>query len=98
MILPTKRIPADRALLALGADVLLILSRPKTVSKVWEETKQRRAERKSTNPVPFDWLCSRCLTSLEFGRSIFEMDACEGLRVDPQNLQHSKELQGDPLP
>jgi hypothetical protein len=55
LILPTKRLPADRALLAIGAEVLLMLSRPQTVSKLWEETKRHRTARKASSPLPFDW-------------------------------------------
>jgi len=38
MILPSKHVSQDRALLSVGARVLLCLSRPKTVSALWEET------------------------------------------------------------
>ena len=55
MILPTKRLPQDRALLAIGADVLLILARPQTVSKLWDEVKQNRQDRRFSTRLPFDW-------------------------------------------
>ena len=55
MILPTKRLPEDRALLAIGADILLIAARPKTVSRLWDEIKQLRASRNIAAPLPFDW-------------------------------------------
>jgi hypothetical protein len=62
LILPTKRIPEDRALLAVGADVLTMLSRPQTVSRLWDQLKRRRIERKTVTPLPFDWfLLSLCL-------------------------------------
>ncbi len=62
MILPTKRLPQDRALIAIGADVLVLLSRPQTVSKLWEDIKSRRLARKTSTPLPFDWF----LLSLDF--------------------------------
>jgi hypothetical protein len=37
MILPSKHISQDRALLSVGARILLKLSQPKTVSALWEE-------------------------------------------------------------
>jgi len=37
MILPTKHLSQDRALLTVGARLLARLSRPKTVSALWEE-------------------------------------------------------------
>lgn len=55
MILPTKRLPQDRALLAIGADALLLLRQPQTVSKLWEDMKRRRGARKDATPLPFDW-------------------------------------------
>jgi hypothetical protein len=55
VILPTKRLPQDRALLAIGADVLLSLSQPQTVSKLWDEIKLNRLERRFSSQLPFDW-------------------------------------------
>jgi hypothetical protein len=55
MILPTKRLPQDRALLAVGADVLTMLARPQTVSKLWNEFKMKRSEKVLSTPLPFDW-------------------------------------------
>jgi len=37
MILPTKHLSRDRALLTVGARLLQRLSQPKTVSALWEE-------------------------------------------------------------
>jgi hypothetical protein len=37
MILPSKHLPQDRALLTVGAHVLTFLARPMTVSALWEE-------------------------------------------------------------
>ena len=36
MILPSKHIPQEKALLTIGAKLLKKLDRPKTVSAVWE--------------------------------------------------------------
>lgn len=55
MILPTKRIPEDRALLAVGADILGIVEQPQTVSKVWDELRKLRAVRPNSSPLTFDW-------------------------------------------
>lgn len=40
MILPTKHIDGDRCLLGVGALILTILRRPKTVSALWEAVKR----------------------------------------------------------
>lgn len=37
MILPTKGIAPRQALLTVGAEVLRLLTEPKTVSRVWDE-------------------------------------------------------------
>lgn len=37
MILPSKHLPQDRALLSVGATILQHLSHPVTVSALWEE-------------------------------------------------------------
>ena len=55
MILPTKRLSEDRALLTIGADILRILEEPKTVSRTWTELNRVRAKRVNSTPVTFDW-------------------------------------------
>jgi hypothetical protein len=55
MILPTKRVPQDRALIAIGAQILAHLDEPKTVSRLWEEFKQIRGRSSAYSPVSFDW-------------------------------------------
>ncbi len=39
MILPTKRLSIESSLLGVGADVLRLLTHPKTVSRIWDELK-----------------------------------------------------------
>ncbi len=55
MILPTKRLGQDRALLTVGGEILGLLDEPKTVSRVWEEFKRQRGTPPDTAPVTFDW-------------------------------------------
>lgn len=52
MILPTKGIAPDRALISVGARVLQLLSEPKTVSRMWDEF--RKAE-PPVSGISFDW-------------------------------------------
>lgn len=52
MILPTKGIDSDRALLSVGAQVLRLLDEPKTVSLLWDEL---REERCGDSRLTFDW-------------------------------------------
>jgi hypothetical protein len=74
MILPTKRLPQDRALLAIGADILLLLSRPETVSKLWEGIKKRRSDRGVSGAIPFDWF----LLGISFLYAIRAIDFRDG--------------------
>jgi hypothetical protein len=55
MILPTKRIHQDRALLAVGAAVLRRLDEPKTVSRLWDEVERSYRSRASSPTLTYDW-------------------------------------------
>lgn len=52
MILPTKGIRSDRALVTQGAAILRLLDEAKTVSRLWEEYRRTRDGSKG---VTFDW-------------------------------------------
>lgn len=56
MILPSKHLPQDRALLTIGARVLTFLAHPKTVSALWEELNRHDAS-VTTKPrrISYDW-------------------------------------------
>ena len=53
MILPTKHLPIDRSMVAIGADILRLLDKPKSVSKLWVEFQDLNAEK--DRPLTFDW-------------------------------------------
>lgn len=55
MILPTKHIRPDRALLAVGADLLGCLREPMTVSRLWDEIRTSRSGRAVSAPINYDW-------------------------------------------
>jgi hypothetical protein len=55
VILPTKYLPNDRALLSVGAEILAQLEEPRTVSELWECVRGARAERIAATPLSFDW-------------------------------------------
>ena len=48
MILPSKHISQEKALLTVGAELLRHLDRPKTVSALWEDMRH-------SVPVSYDW-------------------------------------------
>lgn len=55
MILPTKHIRPDRALLAVGGELLGHLREPMTVSRLWDELRSRRGERGEPAALNYDW-------------------------------------------
>jgi len=56
MILPSKHLPQDRALLTVGAHVLTFLAHPKTVSALWEELNRNDVGLAATpRRVTYDW-------------------------------------------
>ena len=54
MILPTKGISEERALLVVGAEVLRLLDEPLTVSAIWD-CLQKNRERGRREPIRYDW-------------------------------------------
>lgn len=55
MILPTKHLKPERAILTIGTEILGLLTEPKTVSRLWNELGCAMAERSSIRVVPYDW-------------------------------------------
>jgi hypothetical protein len=55
MILPGKHLREDRALLAVGAEILGHLDEPRTVSELWERVRLARFASAALAPLPFDW-------------------------------------------
>ena len=56
MILPTKHLPQERALLAVGAEILRLLDEPKTVSRLWDELKKARTSEPVSSALTYDWV------------------------------------------
>lgn len=55
MILPTKHLPPDRALLGIGAEILCQLMEPRSVSELWEAVREARGSNTNAAPLSFDW-------------------------------------------
>jgi hypothetical protein len=56
MILPSKHVRPDRALIGVGAEVLeIILKRPTTMSKLWDEVRGRRTLHTPNAPIDYEW-------------------------------------------
>lgn len=54
MILPTKHVAQDRALLTVGAKILPLLEHPITVSALWEELSRGSLSLSTPNSLRFD--------------------------------------------
>jgi hypothetical protein len=55
MILPTKHIRPNRALLSVGGDLLSCLREPLTVSRLWDEVRAARGGSPEAAPINYDW-------------------------------------------
>jgi hypothetical protein len=55
MLLPTKGIMPQRALLTVGGSIISLLGSPTTVSGLWERYLQRFAAVDNSMKVTFDW-------------------------------------------
>lgn len=55
MILPTKHLGPERAMLTIGAEILKLLTEPKTVSRLWNELSRALSERSSVRIITYDW-------------------------------------------
>jgi len=53
VILPTKGLATDRALLSVGGEVLRHLERPKSISRLWEQMRSR--QNGLLQAISYDW-------------------------------------------
>ncbi|MCY0149637.1 hypothetical protein OEG84_18470 [Hoeflea sp. G2-23] len=71
MILPSKFLPADRALITVGGEILNIINEtPRSVSEVWERVSAARRARNKV--LGFDWF-TLALTFL-YSVNMIELD------------------------
>ena len=80
MILPTKHIRPDRALIGVGAEVLEHLRQPTTVSKLWDQVRNQRAKYAPSSPIAYDWFILSLdllylLGAVEFDRGLINRSA-----------------------
>ncbi|MFK4790451.1 ABC-three component system middle component 6 [Microbacterium sp. ZW T5_56] len=55
MLLPTKGVSSDRALMTIGADILDELLDPLSVSALWERFSKRESSVARGRRITFDW-------------------------------------------
>jgi hypothetical protein len=75
MILPTKHVRSDRALIGVGSEVLDILRRPMTISRLWDEMRGRRSLHAPNAPIDYQWF----ILSLDLLFTIGAVDFDRGL-------------------
>jgi hypothetical protein len=78
MLLPTKGVSAERALITVGSALLEGLQTPQSVSSLWEHYKQHEREAGTPDHVSFDWF-SLALSSL-FAMNLVEWNPSGHLR------------------
>lgn len=75
MILPTKHVRADRALIGVGAEILDILKQPMTMSRLWDEVRGLRSLHAPNAPIDYQWFVLSLdllymISALEFDRGL----------------------------
>jgi hypothetical protein len=55
MILPTKHLNGNRALLTVGAEIIRLLSRPKSISRLWDDLKHARNNETNSSNLIYSW-------------------------------------------
>lgn len=72
MILPSKHLRSERALLTVGADILVKLERPCTVSKLWDDIREERRQKQAPTRLSYDWFILALCLLLILGTVSFE--------------------------
>ena len=75
MILPTKHVRTDRALIGVGAELLQLLREPMTISRLWNEFRSRRSVESGPAPIDYHWF----ILSLDLLFMIGAIHATRGL-------------------
>jgi len=78
MLLPTKGVSTDRALMTVGSELLELLRTPKSVSALWEQYSSRADTDNDGDRITFDWF-SLALASL-FAIDLVQWTAAGHLR------------------
>ena len=75
MILPTKYLPHDRALIGVDGFILKQLEEPRTVSSLWESVREMQNCQRHATPVSFDWF----VLALNLLYSLFAIEYRDGV-------------------
>ena len=80
MILPTKHIRTDRAIIGIGGELLGLLHEPMTVSRLWNQLRERRSVASPAAPIGYDWF----VLTLDFLFMVGAVESRRGLVVRAQ--------------
>jgi hypothetical protein len=84
MLLPTKGIGQERALITIGGEAIHLLDTPTSVSGLWERHCQHRASQyPKTEPITFDWFSLGLATAYALGAIAW---TSEGLLCRTRNV------------
>ncbi|WP_107659196.1 ABC-three component system middle component 6 [Nocardia suismassiliense] len=67
MLLPTKGVSPDRALITIGSELLEELRDPLSVSALWRRYDSRQREAKTSGRITFDWFSLALATLYAMG-------------------------------
>ncbi|MCI4039924.1 ABC-three component system middle component 6 [Streptomyces sp. NPDC087658] len=87
MITPTKGIAPDRCLLAVGAQILLQLDEPRSVSQAWARLRRWRTENDHPAPVSFAWFVLALDVLYSLGAVELRRDVLVARSVDAAALE-----------
>jgi hypothetical protein len=82
VILPTKYLPHDRALIGVGAEILNQLKQPRSISELWECVREDRETRPTATPLSFDWFILAlnllyAISAIEYSQGIVHQGGVE---------------------
>jgi len=55
VILPTKHLNSNRALLSVGAEIIRLISKPKTFSRIWDDLKHSKNITDDSSTLTYSW-------------------------------------------
>lgn len=80
MILPTKHLSPDRAIITVASEILELINNRSTVSSVWNDLQEKHRSSMRHGEIPYDWF----ILSLDFLYLIGAMEEKNGklIRMD----------------
>lgn len=77
MILPSKHLSEERALIVIGSEILLELEKPRDVSELWDRVRDAHNARSADSSLSYDWFT----LALTFLFAVLAVEIRDGLVV-----------------